>query len=423
MAEIYGIRKSAQHIAEKGYGQSVFGRIDAEDFYISLREAIESEYNLQGYCELIDNLLMGLVQGVDGIVYCAISNAGKRSPYKKGDNKFIPLSGIRPISWNQVMFGQFQFDINSVCNEIVECRKRGQRSHSAFIKKISVEETDISSSNQANDRLMKAKRDSDNIIRTAEKKASKIIESAEREARQSRLAVKNESALDTEMSRFGRKIVVGNPQETNTEDSTTEYVYNQQRRFRQECEREITALIEQNQKALSKNEEMHDQMCAKTNELQVAWMKSLTSATDQLTALKEDFYKHLRTWQQSLYPSEYEQLAERYIELYRIIDLDQVISDTMIGGDNNSATLIKLQSLDKSLHIFLHKFEVSMNGLGLYVYRAELGDDFDYVWHMNEDDSIDCSGKKVRKCITPGVAKRVQGDDEDDVIIPALVSV
>ena len=103
--------------------------------------------------------------------------------------------------------------------------------------------------------------------------------------------------------------------------------------------------------------------------------------------------------------------------------MDNVISETMVDAEKNTVVLKKLQSLDKSLRIFLHKFEISMNGLGLYVYRAEGGDDFDYVWHMNEDDSIDCAGKKIRKCITPGVARRVQGDDEDDVIIPALVSI
>ncbi len=423
MPEMYGIMKSAQRIADKGYGQSTLNRIDAEDFYINLREAIEAEYNLQGYCELIDNLLLGSTQGVDGIVYCAISNAGKRITYKKGDNKYIPLNGIQPIAWSQVMFGQFQFDIRNVWNEIIECRKRGQRNHSAFIKKKPVEDTDATNRNQVNDMIMKAKRESDSIISVANTKASEIIESAEKEASRLRQTAKNETSSDTVVSHFGRKIETGKQQEAASGQLTTEYMYTQQRKIKQECEREISALIEQNQKSLAKNEEMHDQMCTKTNELQVAWMKSLTSATDQLTALKEEFYKHLRIWQQNLYPSEYEQLAERYIELYRIIDLDRVIADTMVGEELNSAVLTKLQSLDKSLRIFLHKFEVSMNGLGLYVYRAEIGDDFDYVWHMNEDDSIDGSGKKIRKCITPGVAKRVQGEDEDDVIIPALVSV
>lgn len=422
MPEVYGVLKSAQRIAERGYGQSAFTRIEAEDFYINLREAIEAEYNSQGYCELIDNLLMGATPGIDGIVYCAIVNAGKRLSYKKGDNKCIPLNGIRPISWNQVMFGQFQFDIHSVWNEIIECRKRGQRNHCAVIKKMSSEDSDMLSRNQVNDMIMKAKRESDSIISTANSKALEIIASAEKEASLFRQNGGNEpSTIGT--SRFGRKDIIRNQCEVSVGESTVEHLYSQQRKFKQECEKEIATLIEQNQKSLAKSEEIHDQMCSKTNELQVAWMKSLTSATDQLLALKEEFYKHLKSWQQGLYPSEYEQLAERYIELYRIIDLDKIMSETMADAEKNTAVLNKLQSLDKSLRIFLHKFETSMNGLGLYVYRAEVGDDFDYVWHMNEDDSIDCSGKKIRKCITPGVAKRVQGDEEDDVIIPALVSI
>lgn len=422
MSEVYEILESAQRIAEKGYGQSAFNRIEAEDFYINLREAIETEYSSRGYCELIDNLLMGATSGIDGLVYCAIVNAGKIKPYKKGDSKYIPLNGIQPISWNQVMFGQFQFDIHHVWNEVIECRKRGQRNHGVVIKKMLDEDGDMSSRNQASDIIMKAKRESNNIISAANSKASEIIALAEKEASQLSPNEENISSA-TETSCFGRRDIIGNQCEISVGESKAEHLYLQQRKFKQECEREIATLIEQNQKSLAKSEEIHDQMCSKTNELQVVWMRSLTTATDQLLALKEEFYKHLRTWQQGLYPSEYEQLAERYIELYRIIDLDKVISETMVDAENNTVVLNKLQSLDKSLHIFLHKFETSMNGLGLYVYRADVGDDFDYVWHMNEDDSIDCSGKKIRNCITPGVAKCVQGDDEDDVIIPALVSI
>lgn len=221
-----------------------------------------------------------------------------------------------------------------------------------------------------------AKTESDSIISAAQSEASKIIESAKKEASQLRQTGENElSGIGTPV--FLEKNINENQHEVSVGESATEYLYSQQRKFRQECEREISTLIEQNQKSLAKSEAIHDQMCSKTNELQVTWMKSLTSATDQLIALKEEFYKHLRTWQQGLYPSEYEQLAERYIELYRIIDLDNVISETMVDAEKNTVVLKKLQSLDKSLRIFLHKFEISMNGLGLYVYRAEGGDDFD----------------------------------------------
>lgn len=438
MSEIDGTVKSAKHIYEKGYGPTSLYKIDAEDFYIELREAIESEYKRQGYCELIDEILSNQWQWlqIDAIVYYAIEAVGKKRLYKKGECQCIPNEYIQlrsnNVPWKQVYCCQFCFDIKSALSEINECRKRGQRSH---MKRMS---------NQTNEMIIKAKRESDSIINAAQGEASKIIESAKTEsdsiisAAQSEASKIIESAKkeasqlrqtgENELSGIGtpvflEKNINENQHEVSVGESATEYLYSQQRKFRQECEREISTLIEQNQKSLAKSEAIHDQMCSKTNELQVTWMKSLTSATDQLIALKEEFYKHLRTWQQGLYPSEYEQLAERYIELYRIIDLDNVISETMVDAEKNTVVLKKLQSLDKSLRIFLHKFEISMNGLCLYVYRAEGGDDFDYVWHMNEDDSIDCAGKKIRKCITPGVARRVQGDDEDDVIIPALVSI
>lgn len=428
MPEVCGNWKSAQQIAKTGYGQLAFNRIEAEDFYINLKEAIEAEYKLQGYCELIDNLLMDVTASVDNIVYMAIEYAGVR-PYKKGETKAIPIPNglyISYVSWSQIKFGKYVYPMSQVWDKVIECRKRGQRKHIDVIKDVInkqlKEDGDASNRNLANDMIMKPKRERDSIISIANSKAPEITASAEKEASQLK---QNGGIVSSTIgtSYFGRKDSIRNQQEVSVGESTVEYLYSQQRKFKQECEKEIAVLIGQNQKSLAKSEEIHDQMCSKTNELQGAWMKSLASATDQLLALKEEFYKHLRTWQQGLYPSEYEQLAERYIELYRIIDLDKVISETMVDAENNTVVLNKLQSLDKSLRIFLHKFETSMNGLGLYVYRAEVGDDFDYVWHMNEDDSIDCSGKKIGKCITPGVAKRVQGDDEDDVIIPALVSI
>ena len=82
MSEIDGTVKSAKHIYEKGYGPTSLYKIDAEDFYIELREAIESEYKRQGYCELIDEILSNQWQWlqIDAIVYYAIEAVGRPPP-------------------------------------------------------------------------------------------------------------------------------------------------------------------------------------------------------------------------------------------------------------------------------------------------------------------------------------------------------
>ena len=225
------------------------------------------------------------------------------------------------------------------------------------------------------------------------------------------------------------------------DDLIEKYIEESQRAYKVSSERELSLIVDRNRKNLSKTEEFHDKMCEKTdkmckktNELQVAWKKSISSSIDEMNAIKEEFYKHLHEWQKGLYLHEYEQIAERYTELYRIIDVDRIIADEIVSLANGDTrrmrdyeeqndTIEKLQKINESLSIFLRKFEVSLNGLGLYVYRAEEGALFDYVWHMNVDDSIDCEGKRIKKCVVPGIAKKVIGDGEDDVIIPALVSV
>ena len=218
------------------------------------------------------------------------------------------------------------------------------------------------------------------------------------------------------------------------DDLIEKYIAESQRAYKVSSERELSLIVDRNRKNLSKTEEFHDKMCEKTNELQVAWMKSISSSIDEMNAIKEEFCNHLHEWQKGLYPHEYEQIAERYTELYRIIDVDRIIADEIVSLANGDTrrmrdyeeqndTIEKLQKINESLSIFLRKFEVSLNGLGLYVYRAEEGALFDYVWHMNVDDSIDCEGKRIKKCVVPGIAKKVIGDGEDDVIIPALVSV
>ena len=88
-------------------------------------------------------------------------------------------------------------------------------------------------------------------------------------------------------------------------------------------------------------------------------------------------------------------------------------------------SLEELEKLNRKLSIFLKKFESSLNGLDMYVYHPDNGEVYDEVWHMIEDDSEFDYSKEyhVKRCVLPGVAKKVNDDGEDDVIILAMVEV
>ena len=61
--------------------------------------------------------------------------------------------------------------------------------------------------------------------------------------------------------------------------------------------------------------------------------------------------------------------------------------------------------------------------MGLYVYYPKTGDTFDDMWHICEDEPVNCEGKKISQYIIPGIAKKANDDSEDDVIIRATVMV
>ena len=61
----------------------------------------------------------------------------------------------------------------------------------------------------------------------------------------------------------------------------------------------------------------------------------------------------------------------------------------------------------------------------MYVYYPKDGEVYDEVWHVIEDDAeFDASKEhRIKQCILPGIAKKVNDDSEDDVIIMATVKV
>ena len=91
--------------------------------------------------------------------------------------------------------------------------------------------------------------------------------------------------------------------------------------------------------------------------------------------------------------------------------------------DDLEIRIAGLQKLNKTLTTFLRRFELSLNGLDLYVFYPNPGDEFDETWHILDDEDEEYEGKYIKECIVPGIAKKANDDYGDDVLIPAVVKV
>lgn len=331
----------------------------AEDYFIELRDAIINEYSETGYCSFIDNYLYRKGQQCDYLILSAAYQIRAKHKYVKGESGLIPIPPELPTSYRPTWD-----DVYSPRWACFRCddffMPVNEEGHKLHLRRIN----------------------------EIEKKPDII-------------PVRIDEIVDN----------------TVLTDHSLEL-------FKQ-SEAELSAIVDRNRDTVVKAEMFHDQMCAKTNELQ----KALLNVTEEMKTIKEEFYDHLHKWQKGLYPHEFGALAERYTELYRILDVEKTIAKEVqeIQNEQNEGTLdktlMRLEKLDSTLHTFLRKYEASLNGLGLYVYRAEEGETFDYGLYECEDGSIECDGKTVKACIVPGVARRSGIDGEVDVIIPALVSV
>lgn len=466
------VQTSAKEIFLKGYDNLRASKsLDAKTFFMCLRDTVITEYKKQGFCELIDEIIENK-ETVDIIVYVAFVDAVhylKSGLFSDESEQYIPhllFPGYgkpgRRIAWKEWSVYKRQFKDGYKYEKAAEIfyslKKSGQKSHLLFLK-------DIGDSKEEADRQAKS------IIDEAQQTGLKIIEDARLEAE------KSKSVLNLVGSN-NEKVLA----QKRSEELIRKYLTNDRIEFKKSIEKDLNDTLKGNKEVLCRTEKMHDDMCDQTNALQASWANALTSMTDELVKIKEEFYKHLHDWQVSLYPHELRPLAERYVELYRIINVDRLLTEEIVfnysqnehidenfdvlskkkdvgldsefnifGADkckdtetvkkeapdegkynvrNHSistapSTLEGLKKLNRTLTIFLHKFEVSLNGLDMYVFYPDKGDVFDDVWHVleNEDCYNDWGNNIISYCVVPGIAKKVNDAAEDDVIIPAIVAI
>lgn len=431
-------RASALEIYQNGY-QSIFwsgSKIDSKSFFVELRNAVIYEIETTGSCELVNKILEQGTGRLDIVAYAALEDINQgledntltdveKDPVYK---EYVPH--VRsPLRWHDCEFGMENVPVEAIYEDIYDAIEiiRLHHIHTDEIERETLINTDKKNievvegaKEQAEKILLSAKVEAKKITNDANAESSRIIEKAKARAKE----------IDDSVAKEAKD---------RAEKLVSRYLIEEQKSYKLELNNEMRkftdAYIENSSRAMT----VHTEMCAATNAVQVRWIQALDDAISKMTDVKSEFYSHLHNWQVSLFSKEIKPLAERYLELYRIINVDKLLREEILlkplsgeksddltnkemnENDDLETRIVGLQKLNKTLITFLRRFEVSLNGLDLYVFYPNPGDVFDETWHIPDDENYE--GKYIKECVVPGIAKKANDDFGDDVLIPAVVKV
>lgn len=437
-------RASALEIYQSGY-QSIFGsgsKIDSKSFFIELRDAVIYEIETTGYCELVNKILEQGTGGLD-IVACAalvdikkgfednmLTDVEKDPKYKE----YVPHLRVR-LRWSKCEFGRMNVSIQQVYEDVKGAREILQLHHIHTIKM--ERKTSINTDKKNIEVVEHANEQAEKIISNAEVEAKRITNDANAEA----IRIIEEAKVRAKEIDDSVTKEASEKAKDKAEKLVSRYLTEEQKSYKLELNDEMRkftdAYIENSNRAMT----VHAEMCDATNAVQARWIQALDDTISKMSDIKSEFYSHLHDWQVSLFPKEIKPLAERFLELYRIINVDKMLreeillkslsdemsddlTDSRVDKNNDLEIRIAgLQKLNKTLTTFLRRFELSLNGLDLYVFYPNPGDEFDETWHILDDEDEEYEGKYIKECIVPGIAKKANDDYGDDVLIPAVVKV
>ena len=159
-------------------------------------------------------------------------------------------------------------------------------------------------------------------------------------------------------------------------------------------------------------------------QLQQQQEQTLAESVRRMQEQQHQLAGSLRSWQKSLYIASFKELANCYAQLYRIvIRQERLCAELEAQGELRTAD----KELKESLTTFRRIFEKALAPLNLFILVPKVGDPYDDVIHITEQQSGDeqqLAGATVAECVLPGVVHRPENaeDAEDyDVICRATV--
>ena len=436
--------RTALEVYQNGYrNQHVLGGyvLASRSFFVELREAICYELEHYGFCSLVDKLLEEPPAYMDKVAYAVFCDlavgypSGQLVDTERGTySAYVPYQESR-LSWSECNFmGNRCWNLTRRALENIQrARNAVREGHLRYLKTMTEAQptqkpqeipiTPVPDPKEPECLLQKAKTQAAQLVENAKQEAKRLKDEAQMEAE--RINQSAQTAADAILAEAQAK--AENGAKERADKLVQKYLAQAQREMRQACDAEMEARLQETLSQARTLETIHGEMCDKTNALQANWIKALDSTLEQLNAVKADFYQHLSQWQKALYPREVTALAERYLDLYRMLNVDKLLREEVVFQADqpqtgpSPKTVEGLHKLNKTLTSFLRHFEAALDGLGLYAYYPQPGELFDEMRHMPEDEEEDCEGKTVQFCIQPGIAKKSSDSGEDDVIIPAEV--
>ena len=161
-------------------------------------------------------------------------------------------------------------------------------------------------------------------------------------------------------------------------------------------------------------DQKRNEMVKQINEVQSQILVSISDLINSLNVSKEDLYKNLHEWKGSLYSQEQQPFADLYTDLYRIVNIDNLVTEIIdsIDEDRMKPTVTRLAKLYKTLKYFLTKYEAALPQIGLIPFCPQAGEEFDSVLHIDAVKGEDTDGGVIKGCLIPGVMRTVSGGDE-----------
>lgn len=419
--EVYQAGYQNQRMRWGGY------MLASRDFFQELRQAICYELEHDGFCTLVDDLLEHPPSKMD-VVACVVFY-DLANKYPSGQLTDVKNSYCVPnlsilVSWEECSHMEYQsvpMDGEKLMN-VRRARDVVREGHLRYLKTLT-EAQPTRKPQEIPITPAPDPKEEERLLQEAKNQAAQIVENAKLEAE--RINQSAQTAADAILAEAQAK--TENSAKERADKLVQKYLAQAQREMRQACDAEMEVRLQETLSQARTLETIHGEMCDKTNALQANWIKALDNTLEQLNAVKADFYQHLSQWQKALYPREVKALAECYLELYRMLNVNKLLREEVVfqadqpQTEPSPKTVEGLHKLNKTLTTFLRHFEAALDGLGLYAYYPQPGELFDEMRHTPEDEDAVCEGKTIQFCIQPGIAKKSSDGGEDDVVIPAEV--
>ena len=381
-------------------GRGAHGR----EYFVALWKGIVRDYKEFGTCEYINALLRGEIADITWVELAVLRGLSSgedvdlNRPYipgavmeKRGGFGYVRM----PVAWEEgaAAFGVEERDLYLAAGIRKQLERPGASEKKPEAPKPAAPKEGQPAAEEAEKILSAARQEAEEILAAARKEAEKRVSEAEAQAKAQAQA--------------------------RAEALCAQYLADYRRNLRGEMEREAAAENLRDTAAAQEQAAARRQMSAELDALRVSWRTDLERVVAEMRGLQGELEGGLRAWQRALYPREMLPLADVYVQLYRIVNRDELFASALSSAPTEE-TARGLQELAVALSALLARLGRAMGKLGLHLYIPAPGEPYDDVLQAAPGGEI--PGAVVAECLVPGVVCAPDGDlEEGNPLIRALV--